>query len=85
MRDILRRYGNFMSGYDADGDEIDIDEAIKLICEEIEKVENPYLDKPILVKDFEQVNEHHGFEVARQKILSLLRPVENPVGSVDKL
>lgn len=29
MGDILRRYGNFVSGYDADGDELDIDEALR--------------------------------------------------------
>ena len=31
IRDILRRYGNFMDGYDADGDALDIDETVEAI------------------------------------------------------
>ena len=38
LLDILRRYGNFMSGYNADGDEIDIDKALKAILSLIANV-----------------------------------------------
>lgn len=31
LEDILRRYGNFMDGYDADNDELDINEALEAI------------------------------------------------------
>ena len=31
IKDVLRRYGNFMSGYSADGDEVDIDEVLGII------------------------------------------------------
>ena len=68
MRDILKRYGNFMGGYDADGDEIDIDEAIKLICEEIEKEENPNQNESVVF-----IEEFQAFEDCRQKILSLFK------------
>ena len=33
IKDILTRYGNFVDGYDADGDELDIDEALAEIKE----------------------------------------------------
>lgn len=36
IMDILRRYGNFVDGYDADGDELDIDEAHVAILSIIE-------------------------------------------------
>jgi len=64
---ILRRYGNFMSGYDADGDEIDIDKANTLIRgvikEKIEKAENP-----AQLGDADFAN---GFECSRQANLAL--------------
>lgn len=37
IKDILIRYGNFMDGYDADGDELDIDEALSVIISLIDK------------------------------------------------
>lgn len=46
------------------------------IFEEIEKMENPYHEIG--------VGFHlNGFEVCRQKILSLLRPIKNPVGNAE--
>ena len=55
------------------------DQILSLICEEIEKVENPYirLEKTI-GKRFT-----FAFEDCRQKILSLLRPIKNPVGDAE--
>lgn len=74
LREILRRYGNFMSGYDGDGDEIDIDEAndqiLKEIREEIEKVENPYNQDSD--QDANDVNLAFGFEKCRRAVLKAL-------------
>jgi len=60
-----------------DFEEVLTDKLFALIREEIEKVESSHmrLDNGYYV----------GFEECQQKILALFRPMENPVGSVDKL
>jgi len=52
------------------------DKDVEWFCEEIEKVENPYDSD---VQGYHWV----GWQVAHKKILSLFRPIKNPVGSAD--
>ena len=49
-----------------------------MISEEIEQ-----MGRPEFYKDWGGECGEAGFEQCRQKILALLRPKENPVGSVD--
>jgi len=65
------------------------DQILTLICEEIEKVENPYEDtgRKSIGGLYELSLERLSFEECRQKILSLLqgkaKPPKNIIGSVD--
>ena len=54
------------------------DALLEALSSEIEKVENPYD-----LETFISICQHKAYEDCREEILSLLRPVENPVGSVD--
>jgi hypothetical protein len=53
------------------------DKILALISEEIEKVENPYVNKVVTSDAF------WGFVQCLQKVLALFRPIENPVGRAD--
>ena len=75
---LLVLYGNGLKGKPQSCSEVR-DKILTLICEEIEKVENPYDETGGAF----EMKGYSVFEDCRQKILALLRPVENPVGSVD--
>jgi len=56
-----------------------LDQILKIQCEEIEKVENP--NKNAVFEGDYQNGNYQGFQDCRQKILTLLRPVERKAQS----